>query len=222
MRRLRGSILLLPFIMIEILLFSPSASAQRTTLETTCDRVIDGWTLHSPDFGEIRLSGIEPPGAQEKLDLGEKVKKGLAALVEGKRIRLDFEGPTEDSQGRLLAYIQVGELSLNAWMLKNGYARVSPSLSPSTRRSLFESLQRDARERQRGIWLPAKVPAASSTPLLTSPLPQEEKRIIASKKSRYYYRPGQYYYDKVEPKHRVFFDTEEAAQKAGFRPYVGD
>ena len=222
MRRLQGSILLLPFVLIGIFLFSLSASAQHTTLETTCDRVVEGWTLHSPDFGEIRFSGIEPPESQEKLNLGEKVRKGLAALVEGKKIRLDFDGPTEDSQGRLLAYIQVGELSLNAWMLKNGYARVSPSLTPSTRQPLFENLQREARENKRGIWAAARVPAPLSAPAVTSPLPQEKKRIIASKKSRYYYRPGQQYYDKVEPKQRVYFDTEEAAQKAGFRRYVGD
>jgi micrococcal nuclease len=222
MKRLQGSILLLAFVLIGILLFSLPASAQYTTLETTCDRAVDGWTLHSPDFGEIRLSGIEPPEGQGKLDLREKARKGLAALAEGKRIRLDFEGPTEDSQGRLLAYIQVGELSLNAWMLKNGYARVSPSLTSSTRQTLFENLQREARENKKGIWAPANVPPAPSAPSVSSPLPQEKKRIIASKKSRYYYRPGQQYYDKVEPKHRVYFDTEQAAQKAGFRPYAGD
>ena len=219
MKRLQGPTLLLPFALIGIFLFSLHASAQQTTLETTCDRVVDGWTLHSPDFGEIRFSGIEPPAGQEKLGLGERVRKELVALVEGKKIRLDFDGPAEDSQGRLLAYIQVGELPLNAWMLKNGYARVSPSLSASTRQQLFEDQQREARENKRGIWALAKVPAG---PAVASPPPQEKKKIIASKKSQYYYHPGQHYYDKVELKHRVYFDTEEAAQKAGFRPYMGD
>jgi len=54
------------------------------------------------------------------------------------------------------------------------------------------------------------------------PPPQEKKRIIASKMSRHYYRPGQDFHDKVEAKHGVYFDTEEAVQKAGFRPYLGD
>jgi len=211
--------MILCFALMGISLLSPPTSAQRTKLETTCDRVIDGWTLHSPDFGEIRFSGIEPPEGKQRMDLGGKVKKELSALVEGKRLRLEFDDPTEDSQGRLLAYVHMGELSLNAWMLKNGYARLSPTLPSSVHRRLLANLENEARENKRGIWA---LPTASPAPSGASPLLQEKKKIIASKKSGYYYRPGQHYYDKVEPRHRVYFDNEEAARDAGFRPYLKD
>jgi micrococcal nuclease len=197
----------------------PLAAPAQTTLETTCDRVIDGWTLHSPDFGEIRFFEIEAPEGKERTDLGEKVKKELASLAEGKRISLEFEGPTEDPEGRLLAYVKVGELGLNGWLVKHGYAKVSSAISASQRQASLLDLEREARENKRGIWAPAKV---TPTAPVASPPPPEKKRIIGSKKSRYYYRPGQRYYDQVESRHRVYFDTEEAARKAGFRPYLKD
>jgi len=190
--------------------------AQDTALETYCDRVIDAWTLHSPDFGEIRFLGIEPLEGREKADLGEKIRRELSSRLEGKKIRLEFDGAAEDSRGRILAYVSDGEALLNGWMLKNGYGRASQSLRPIKHQQLFHELQREAQENRRGVW---GLSMASSTEIMP---PKEKARIIASKRSRYYYRPGQFYYDKVEPRHRIYFETEEAARKAGFRPYTKD
>jgi micrococcal nuclease len=117
-----------------------------------------------------------------------------------------------------LAYVLDGEVLLNGWLLKNGYARVSRSLRPLKHQELLRDLQKDAQENQRGIWGLPKIPSAE----IASPGEKAKGRIIASKKSRYYYRPGQRYYDKVEPRHRVLFDTEEEARRAGFRPYPKD
>ncbi|MDH7498872.1 MAG: thermonuclease family protein [candidate division NC10 bacterium] len=192
-----------------------SLLAQETALETYCDRVADGWTLHSPDFGEIRLLGIEPLAGPERTQLEEKIRKDLSSRVEGRKIALEFEGSAEDSSGRLLAYVSDGEAFLNAWMLKNGYARLSQSLRPLKHQQLFQQLQREAQENRRGVWGLSMASPAGTTP----PKAKEKPKIIASKKSRYYYRPGQYYYDKVEPRHRVDFESEEEARKAGFRPY---
>ena len=192
------------------------AGAQQASLETSCDRVVDGWTLRSPDFGEIRLLGVQPLEGKERTELEAKIQKGLASLVEGKRIRLEFDGPTEDAQGRLLAYVQVGQITLNGWMLRNGYARASSALLTLRHYQFFQDLQKEARENQRGVWGLSSASAAGNTPA------PEKKKIIASKKSRYYYRPGQRYYDKVDLRDRIYFDSEEGAQKAGFHPYLKD
>jgi micrococcal nuclease len=223
--------------MIANLLSGSSVEAQEAFLETYCDRAIDAWTLHSPDFGEIRFLGIEPLEGREKADLEEKIKKDLSLKVEGKRIRLEFDGASEDSRGRLLAYVLDAEALLNAWMLKNGYARVPPGLRPLKHQQLFFNLQREAQENRRGIWGLVKAPTtevplpeggvkteigkkalAKDAPSL-SPSPG---KMIASKKSKYYYRPGQRYYGQVDPRHRLYFDTEEAARRAGFHPYLKD
>jgi endonuclease YncB( thermonuclease family) len=217
-----------------------SGTAQEAALETYCDRVIDGWTLHSPDFGEIRFLGIEPLDGREKIALEGPIKKELSFMVEGKKIKLEFEGPMEDSRGRLLAYVLKGEVLLNAWILKNGYGRISPGLRPLKHQPLFQDQEKDARIHRRGIWgLPPPIPTepSSSTdaqkamapkregspPQALGPMqPSSPGKIIASKKSRYYYRPGQFYYDKVESRHRVYFESGEAARRAGFRPYLKD
>jgi micrococcal nuclease len=198
---------------------------------------MDGWTLHSPDFGEIRLLGVEPLEGRERVALEGAIKKELSSMVEGGKIRLEFEGTTEDAQGRLLAYVLKGDVLVNAWILKNGYGRISPGLRPLKHQQLFQVQEKDAKDHQRGIWgLPSVTRAdlpSSTDPQKATTIrgkvgvppalpPQSEGKIIASNKSRYYYRPGQFYYDKVEARHRVYFESEEAARRAGFRPYLKD
>lgn len=210
-------------------------SAQEVALETYCDRVVDGWTLHSPDFGEIRFLALEPLDDRERKILEAQIRKDLSSRVEGKKIRLEFEGSLEDPRGRLQAYILEGGSLLNGWMLKNGYARLSPSSSPLKYGELLQQLERDAQTNRRGVWGMASSPSASpATPgaQIDRPVPASSSgqavknsspsspRIVASKRSGYYYRPGQRYYDQVEPRYRLYFDSEEAARKAGFRPYL--
>jgi hypothetical protein len=42
-------------------------------------------------------------------------------------------------------------------------------------------------------------------------------RVIANSKSKRYHLPGMKYYDKIPGDRRVFFTSEEAAQRAGYR-----
>ena len=226
---LGGSTILVPY-------FCPHPTlAQEAVLETYCDRIIDGWTLHSPDYGEIRFLALEPLDDRERRALELQIRKDLSSRVEGKRIRLEFEGNLEDERGRLQAYISEGGTLLNGWMLKNGYARLSSPLPPLKYGELFRELQREAQSNRRGVWglasahsAPASSPggqidrpppASPSGKAMTAPSPPPA-RIVASKKSGYYYRPGQRYYDRVEPRYRLYFDSEEGARKAGFRPYT--
>lgn len=73
----------------------------------------------------------------------------------------------------------------------------------------FRRYEREAREAGRGLWGGggARAPAT----------PIRQGKIIANKKSMIYHVPGGQSYDKVAPENRVYFDTEEEAQKAGYK-----
>ena len=47
------------------------------------------------------------------------------ALVLGQTVRLEMDAQEKDAQGRLLAYVYVGDLMVNAELVANGYAEVA-------------------------------------------------------------------------------------------------
>jgi micrococcal nuclease len=109
--------------------------------------------LHHPTRGE-------EPGGREARD----VNRGL---VEGRRVRLDLDVQARDRHGRLLAYVWVGDVMVNAELVRLGFAQVM-TVPPNVRhQALFVKLQRDARAARRGLWAAQAVekgPAASLAP----------------------------------------------------------
>jgi micrococcal nuclease len=73
-------------------------------------------------------------------------------MVEGQTVRLEFDVQTRDRFGRLLAYVYVGNLMVNAELVRQGYAQAA-AYPPNVRyQELFLQLQREAREAKRGLW----------------------------------------------------------------------
>lgn len=62
---------------------------------------------------------------------------------------------------------------------------------------------------------PAEMKPASATPAAVSPAEQKTK-VIGNKDSKRYHLPGMKYYNAVEAYHRVEFDSEADAVKAGY------
>jgi micrococcal nuclease len=72
--------------------------------------------------------------------------------VGGKRVRLELDVRTRDRYGRLLAYVWVDDVMVNAELLRLGYAQVM-TVPPNVRhQELFVKLQREARDAGRGLW----------------------------------------------------------------------
>ena len=128
-------------------------------LEGTVVRVVDGDTIHVrlPDRVEkVRYIGVntpevhhpkkgEEPGGRAALDVNR-------TLVNGRRVRLETDVQARDRYGRLLAYVWIGELMVNAELVRRGYARtleIPPNTDFADR---FERLERRAREEGRGLW----------------------------------------------------------------------
>jgi micrococcal nuclease len=60
--------------------------------------------------------------------------------------------PLRDGEGRLLAYVYVGDTILNAELVRQGFAQVA-TFPPNVKyQALFLKLQREAREAKRGLW----------------------------------------------------------------------
>jgi micrococcal nuclease len=154
--------------LLALLLFAPLASAD--TLEGVVVRVVDGDTIHvrvGDRVEKVRYIGVntpeihhpskgEEPGGREALAVNR-------TLVERRAVRLETDVRTRDRFGRLLAYVWVGDVMVNAELLRRGYAQVM-TVPPNVRhQDLFVKLQRDARESERGLWRqPANGAAAPS------------------------------------------------------------
>lgn len=109
--------------------------------------VVDGTTIQVDIEGgheHVRYLGIEP--------LGHPATEANRHLVQGKHVWLELDVPLRDSDGRLLAYVYVGDLMVNAELVRQGYAQVN-TVPPSGKYAhLFQQLQREAREAGRGVW----------------------------------------------------------------------
>jgi len=122
-------------------------------------RVVDGDTIHVRiDAGveKVRYIGVntpevhhptkgEEPGGREAAEVNRR-------LIEGKTVRLELDVRERDRYGRLLAYVWVGDVMVNAELVRLGYAQVM-TVPPNVRyQQLFLKLQREAREAGRGLW----------------------------------------------------------------------
>jgi micrococcal nuclease len=146
-----------------------ATSAFAASLEGPVVRVVDGDTIHvrvGDRLEKVRYIGVntpevhhprkgEEPGGRAALDVNR-------TLVSGRRVRLETDVQSRDRYGRLLAYVWVGEVMVNAELLRRGYAQVM-TIPPNVRhQALFVTLQRDAREAERGLWAPPLARPASA------------------------------------------------------------
>jgi len=144
-------------LLLLLLLTAPAWSA--APLEGTVVRIVDGDTIHvkiGDRVEKVRYIGMNTPevhhptkgvepGGREATDANRR-------LVSGKRVRLETDVQTRDRYGRLLAYVWVGDLMVNAELVRQGYAQVM-TVPPNVRhQELFLKLQREAREAGRGLW----------------------------------------------------------------------
>ena len=133
--------------------------AHGTALEGVVVRVVDGDTIHvrlGDRIERVRYIGVDTP---EMRHPGRGVEPGgpdaqavNRRLVGGKRVRLELDVQERDRHGRLLAYVWVGDVMVNAELVHLGYAQVI-TVPPNVRhQSLLLARERDARQNGRGLW----------------------------------------------------------------------
>jgi micrococcal nuclease len=88
-------------------------------------------------------------------------------LVAGKTVRLEFDQRGRDKYGRLLAYVYVDGLFVNAELIRQGHAQVSTHRDNQRYHDEFARLQDSAIAARRGLWGGCRdilVPGAPSKP----------------------------------------------------------
>ncbi|MCK4462900.1 MAG: thermonuclease family protein [Candidatus Omnitrophica bacterium] len=118
--------------------------------------VIDGDTVMLRNNEKIRYIGIDTPEVESPYTHEEPMGKEASAfnrkLVERKWVKLEFDVELRDKYGRLLAYVYVDDIFVNAELVKEGYARVF-TFPPNVKHTdFFLKLQRKARENHKGLW----------------------------------------------------------------------
>lgn len=131
-------------------------SIPSTTAEVV--RVIDGDTIVVRITGEeqtIRYIGIDTP---EPYRDGEPACFSLEAslknkeLVQGKTVRLESDSEDTDRYDRLLRYVYVDEVFVNAELVRGGYAKKLVIKPNTTHKNQFADLEQTAREQGLGLW----------------------------------------------------------------------
>jgi len=133
-------------------------------------RVVDGDTLVLENSERVRLIGIDTPEMHEsnKLNrdvqrsgqdaatiknLGKRAYEFTKKLVEGKKVRLEFDVERYDKYKRILAYVYLEDGTfVNAKIIEEGYASIMTYPPNVKYADLFSKLYRQARENQRGLW----------------------------------------------------------------------
>ncbi|MFA5500546.1 MAG: thermonuclease family protein [Candidatus Omnitrophota bacterium] len=133
-------------------------------------KAIDGDTLRLSTGERVRLIGIDTPESRynnklerdskrSKKDIKTIINMGKEAaaftkqLVEGKKVRLELDVQKRDKYKRLLAYAYLEDGTfVNAKIVEEGYAQVL-TIPPNVKHAdTFLKLQREAREKHKGLW----------------------------------------------------------------------
>jgi micrococcal nuclease len=139
------------------LLVAPAARGE--TDEWIVVGVVDGDTIHvqrGVRVEKVRYIGIDAPEIHHPTRGEEPGGREAAAvnrrLLGGRHVRLELDVRSRDRYGRLLAYVWVGDLMVNAELVRLGYAQMM-TVPPNVRhQALFLKLGREARAAGRGLW----------------------------------------------------------------------
>ncbi len=120
--------------------------------------VYDGDTIKLDNGERVRYLGIDTPEMNYKKPpperFAEQAKIFNEQLVAQKKVRLEFDAQKRDKYNRLLAYVYVDDIFVNAEILKQGYGKVY-IIPPNVKYAdEFLALQREARAGKKGIWQP--------------------------------------------------------------------
>ena len=122
-------------------------------------RVVDGDTAEmriEGDEEDVRLIGVDTPESvapgQAVECFGKRASGFTERLIEGETVELSVGVEERDQYGRLLAYVYLEEVFVNAELVRRGFARtleIAPNIAFAER---FARLQQEAANAGRGLW----------------------------------------------------------------------
>jgi micrococcal nuclease len=172
-------------------------------------RVGDGDTVLIEGSQKVRLLGIDAPelerDGQPADFLAHKAKAELARLIQGRRVRLEYDHLRYDQYGRLLAYLFLPDGTLvNAELVRQGLAKVYIFPPNNRYQEALLTAQREAMEGRRGLWQQA--------------LKQDEPYYLGNKNSLRFHRPNCPHGQQTAPANRVKITSLKDAYLQGYSP----
>jgi len=133
-----------------------SAEESRETNLVRVIRVIDGDTIEIEGGHRIRYIGIDTPETVHPSKpiecFGKEASSKNSELVSGKEIRLEKDVSETDKYGRLLRYVWVGDIFVNDYLVRQGYAKASSYPPDIKYQDQFREAEQEARDAGRGLW----------------------------------------------------------------------
>jgi len=130
-----------------------------STVEARVTRVVDGDTIDVYMDGvvhRVRYIGIDTPETVHPSEpvecFGKEASAKNSQLVGGKTVRLEKDVSETDQYGRLLRYVWVGDIFVNDYLVRQGYAYASTYPPDVKYADQFAEAQTEAIANNRGLW----------------------------------------------------------------------
>ncbi|HOE18054.1 MAG TPA: thermonuclease family protein [Syntrophorhabdaceae bacterium] len=171
-------------------------------------KVLSGDTVQLDTGETVKYLGVETPKLNTKGGGAEfyarEATRYNKKLVFMKKVRLEFDQDRKDQQGRLLAYVFVKDLFVNAELVRLGYAKAS-AMPPNTKhQEMLANLEKKAAEESRGLWQETKK--------------DTEPYYVGNKRTYTLHRPSCKYVEKIPAKDKIIFRNRADALKIGYTP----
>ena len=136
-------------------------------------KVVDGDTITLSDGRTIRYIGIDTPETVDPRKAvqcyGKEASDKNKELVEGKEVRLEKDVSEYDKYQRTLRYIYVGDIFVNDYLVRNGYAKASSYPPDIKHQDQFREAEIEAKENKRGMWSDVcNTPSPTRKPVLST------------------------------------------------------
>jgi len=116
-------------------------------------QVVDGDTITIEGGYRVRYIGIDTPEIYPQPEaFGREAWQANRRLVEGKEVRLERDVSETDKYGRLLRYVYVDGVFVNAELAKEGLAQAKAYPPDTKYQDYLEKMETEARQAGRGMW----------------------------------------------------------------------
>ncbi len=138
---------------ILLLLFLPLYGCTSPPDTARVTQVIDGDTITIEGGTRIRYIGIDAPELHpEPTAYGMEAWQANRELVAGRTVHLERDASETDKYGRLLRYVYVDDVFINAELVRQGLAEAKAYPPDTKHQDYLEELETEARRAKRGIW----------------------------------------------------------------------
>ncbi len=131
---------------------SSNTTFQQLPTRQTVKRVIDGDTVELANGQLVRLVGVNTPTNGDPFE--EEATEYTKKLVEGKKVRLEYDAYKSNRFGRILAYVIINDKNLSIELVKKGLAKVViyEKRKPLIYHQQLLDAEKEAKNNKLGIW----------------------------------------------------------------------